>query len=73
MKPNIDRKGRVARAISGVLCIAVGVVLWWITWPESTTYRWIVSILAIAIGVFQLFEAKRGWCVARACGLKTPM
>jgi hypothetical protein len=22
-------------------------------------------------GVFCLFEALRGWCVARACGLKT--
>jgi hypothetical protein len=24
-------------------------------------------------GIFMLFEALKGWCVARACGLKTPL
>lgn len=73
MRPNIDRKGRIARAISGLICIAFGFALWVIAWLESLTYRWIVSLVAIAAGGFQLFEAKRDWCVARACGLKTPM
>ena len=73
MRPNIDRKGRIARAITGLLCIGFGLILWLIPWPETLTYRWIVSLAAVAVGAFQLFEAKRGWCVARACGLKTPM
>lgn len=73
MKPNIDRKGRIARAITGLLCIVLGLTVWLIQWPETFVYRWIVSLAAVAVGAFQLFEAKRGWCVARACGLKTPM
>jgi len=73
MKPNIDRKGRVARAITGTLCVVFGASLWLIDWPESITIRWTVTVLAVAAGAFQLFEAKKSWCVARACGLKTPM
>ncbi len=73
MKPNIDRKGRIARAISGMVCISAGVVPWWIYWPESTTWRVVVTVLTVAAGVFQLFEAQRSWCVMRACGFKTPM
>jgi hypothetical protein len=30
------------------------------------------AALALA-GIFMIFEAARGWCLARACGLKTPM
>lgn len=73
MKSNIDRRGRVARAISGLLCICVGVVLLCLHWPESPVYRWVSSGILVAAGVFQLYEAKRGWCIARACGMKTPM
>ena len=31
---------------------------------------WLGAVLAVS-GVFVLFEAVRGWCVLRACGLKT--
>ena len=73
MKPNIDRKGRIARAISGTLCIAAGIAFWWFGWPESPTWRWVLAIVCTLAGAFQLFEARRGWCVARACGIRTPM
>jgi hypothetical protein len=73
MKPNIDRKGQVARAITGLICIAFGLALWVFAWPESLTYRWVISAIAIVAGMFQLYEAKRGWCITRACGIKTPM
>lgn len=73
MKSNIDGKGRIARAVSGILCIGFGASLWLIDWPESFTIRWIVTVLAVAAGVFQLFEARKSWCVVRACGWKTPM
>jgi hypothetical protein len=71
--PNIDRRGRIARAITGSLCIAFGVVCWLIGWPEAVGVRWIVVLTAMAAGVFQLFEAKNSWCFMRACGIKTPM
>ncbi len=71
--PNIGRKGRIARASSGLLCIALGMAVWAVHWPVSLPYRWIVCVVMLAAGAFQLFEAKRGWCIMRACGIKTPM
>lgn len=73
MKPNIDRKGRIARAISGVLTIAFGGGIWLFDWPATASIRWIVTGVAVLAGLFQLYEAKRAWCVTRACGIKTPM
>lgn len=73
MKRNIDRNGRIARAITGSLCCAGGVAVWVFGWPDSGTMRWVVSVAALAAGAFQLFEARRSWCVMRACGFKTPM
>ena len=32
---------------------------------------WLSGVLT-GVGVFVLFEALRGWCVLRACGVKTP-
>jgi Protein of unknown function (DUF2892) len=60
---NIGRQGRIFRAICGVLLIVAGIILF----PMS---RWACGGLVI-IGVFVLYEAKRGWCLARACGIKT--
>ena len=73
MKPNIDRNGRIARAISGLLCIAFAVTVSLIAWPESQTFRWVLGLAGAAAGGFQLFEAKRGWCIMRACGVRTPI
>jgi len=71
--PNIDRKGRIARAIAGSLCIMFCVVCWVAGWPETAGYRWIILLTALAAGGFQLFEAKNSWCFVRACGIKTPV
>lgn len=62
--PNISAPGRIARGLCGVASIAVA---WF--------YREHLAVgVALALsGGFMLFEAARGWCVARACGLKTPM
>ena len=60
---NIGRNGRRARAVMGVILVIAGVVLAWIAW-------WACILLLVA-GGFTLFEAARGWCVLRACGLKT--
>jgi hypothetical protein len=60
---NIDRRGRIARAIWGVALIGLGLFL-------SRPGRWFCFVL-VAAGGFALFEAVRGWCIARACGIKT--
>lgn len=73
MQCNITTSGRIARAITGLLTIGLGILLLVYGWPASVTWRWLLAILAFAAGAFQLFEAARGWCIARACGMKTPM
>jgi len=73
MKPNIGRGGRIARAISGTLCVAGGAACILFAWPEGTVWRWGLSLALVAFGGFQWFEAKKRWCVVRACGIKTPM
>jgi hypothetical protein len=60
---NIDRRGRIVRAVWGLACIVGGLLLW-----ERS--RWLCFAL-IAGGGFALYEAVRGWCFMRACGIKT--
>lgn len=62
--PNIGTPGRIARGLCGVASLAAG---WF-----SREHPAVGAALALG-GGFMLFEAFRGWCVARACGLKTPM
>ena len=73
MKPNIRRAGRIARTITGTLCILSGGAPWFFVWPETTLYRILLTVFAVAAGCFQLYEAKKSWCVMRAMGYKTPM
>ena len=61
---NIGTAGRIVRGACGLGC-AVGA--WFLR---------DLPVPAVALagsGVFMLFEAFKGWCVARACGLKTPL
>jgi hypothetical protein len=71
---NIDRAGRWARGISGLLflCIAALVLLRGLGFGGDAL-RWTVGLAAAALGAFQIFEALVGWCVTRAMGFKTPM
>jgi hypothetical protein len=62
---NIDRRGRIVRAVWGVALIIAGVLL-------AARSGWACVFLA-AFGVFALCEATRGWCVMRACGIKTKL
>ena len=60
---NITRLGRIVRAVWGAALIIAGVLL-------SGRSGW-TCFLLVAFGVFALYEAVRGWCVMRACGIKT--
>ena len=60
---NIGPAGRIVRGLMG-LALLVGAVL---SFQQSV---WLAVLLAAA-GVFSLFEALRGWCLMRACGIKT--
>ena len=61
--PNIDNKGRLLRGtIALLLFIGAGF--------GFAAALWLGLALA-ASGAFVLFEALRGWCALRACGIKT--
>lgn len=62
--PNLESKGRWIRAVVAVclLIAAYGVNRLWGGWPAS---------LCLVGAGFVAFEAVRGWCVLRACGVKT--
>ena len=66
LRQNIDTKGRVIRGI-GALALAAGAAL---TWPHSRAAG-IALAASSAFVAFVAFEAARGWCAARACGVKT--
>ena len=61
--PNITKYGRLLRGFSAVVLL-VG------SGFGFTVSVWLGLVL-FAVGVFTLFEAVRGWCVLRACGIKT--
>lgn len=63
--PNITRAGRIARAIFAMLLLIGGIL----------AMRQIIGlgVLLLISSAFVFFEAVRGWCVMRACGIKTKM
>ena len=69
MKPifsrNIDNKGRLARGF-GALALLVGAGF------GFTVSVWLGLVLSAAAG-FVAFEALRGWCALRACGIRTKL
>ena len=62
---NIDRKGRIARLLMGLGLIAAGIFVWRLN-------LWVAAGLLLS-GAFGLYEAARGWCLMRACGIRTKL
>jgi hypothetical protein len=60
---NLETRGRIIRGIVAVILLAGALASLFLLPPVS-------PVLLIA-GLFILFEALRGWCVLRACGIKT--
>ena len=63
--PNIGRTGRLVRAVVGLACLTTALIVHGYSW-------WVCGAL-VAVGGFALYEAARGWCLARACGVKTKL
>ena len=53
----------MVRGLLGIILIIAGLMV-------SGHSKWLCMAL-IGLGVFCLYEAARGWCFARACGIKT--
>jgi len=60
---NIEGKERLMRGIAAVILLIGGLV--------ALGWNVLIAMVLLAAGVFVLFEALRGWCVMRACGIKT--
>jgi hypothetical protein len=62
-KPNLDRHGRIARGVIGTICLVAGIII------AGDYSLW--GLILVAAGLFAIFESLRGWCLVRACGIKT--
>ena len=62
-KPNLNHRGRLARGVIGTLCLIAGIIL-------VDHLLWL-GLVFVAAGLFAIFESLRGWCLVRACGIKT--
>ena len=62
-KANLDRHGRMARGVMGALCLIAGIIL--------VDFSLWLGLIFVAAGLFAIVESVSGWCVARACGIRT--
>lgn len=60
---NLDTRGRLVRGAAGSALVIAGVLV-------CGQQTWL-GVTMIGSGGFVLYEAVRGWCVMRACGIKT--
>jgi hypothetical protein len=61
--PNLEIKGRIVRGLVGVVLLVAATVSLW--------FSVFLGLLLLVSGLFILFEALRGWCALRACGIRT--
>ena len=62
-QPNIGRQGRIARGVIGTLCLIAGIIL--------VDFKLWLGLIFVVAGLFAIFESVRGWCLVRACGIRT--
>jgi len=63
-RPNIEGAGRWIRSISGLVSLGAA------AYVASVGPLWLAIVLA-GSGAFMLYEGLRGWCLMRACGVRT--
>ncbi len=62
--PNIDHRGRIIRGIMAIVLFIAAFI------AHRKGIEWLAIILAIS-GIVGVVETVRGWCVLRACKVKT--
>ena len=72
---NIDAKGKAVRFLTGIFAILAGLILAILVnlGTLSLESYWLLASGSIIGGVFSIWEARAGWCVVRAIGIKTPL
>ncbi len=69
---NIDSRGKAIRLAYGLALFIVGAALLVVGTVRGAGVWWGVIAAALAGGGgFAVFEARSGWCVLRAMGIKT--
>lgn len=63
LRPNLDSRGRVFRGIGAAAMALAGLLMLF--------KIAVLGLVLLVSAAFVLFEALRGWCVLRACGIKT--
>jgi hypothetical protein len=53
----------MARGVMGALCLVAGIVI------AGDYSLW--GLIFVVAGMFAIFESLLGWCLVRACGVKT--
>jgi hypothetical protein len=74
MQCNIDARGKVYRLKMGIASLLLAVIIGTLIYfdiLESTNWWYILSAITFG-GAFAIFEARAGWCIIRASGIKTP-
>ncbi|MBX2852430.1 MAG: hypothetical protein KTR15_11875 [Phycisphaeraceae bacterium] len=74
MQCNIDAKGKLVRLIWGLIMLALAGLLAGLILAQVVAGGWVwLGVVVLALfGGFGVYEARAGWCVARAMGFKTP-
>ncbi|MCZ7636493.1 MAG: hypothetical protein M5U12_10995 [Verrucomicrobia bacterium] len=62
-RPNLERPGRRVRAVMGGVLVLGSL--------PALMVHWLLALALAVAGALALCEAWRGWCLLRACGLKT--
>ena len=72
---NIDAKGKAIRLLTGIFAILAGLTLAILVnlGTISLESYWLLVSGSIIGGIFAMWEARAGWCVVRAIGIKTPI
>ena len=75
MECNIDAQGKAARFLGGMASVVAGLVLAVLLYTDIFTFDlgWYAVAGALLGGAFAIWEARAGWCIVRAIGIKTPL
>ena len=75
MECNIDARGKAARLLGGIAGVMFGLALIALLALDVLSGLAASSVAAGSLfgGAFAIFEARAGWCVVRAIGIRTPL
>ena len=70
---NIDVRGKAVRMKLGIRLVIISPILAALTSFEiiPITLGWFATAASLGVGVFTIWESRKGWCVIRAMGFKT--